>query len=206
MFVEDYMTPDPVTVQEEARVDEAKRLMQRHHFRQLPVLDCAARLVGIITDRDIRQTVAFGEPLCDDLVVADLMTADPTTIPLSATLDEAVGLLAKYKFGALPVVRAQQLVGIITYLDALRALADVFGLDKPGHRIEVALPDGYVDIARAFAALKDCNGWVLSAVVSRTRKDGGEPALYLRVLREEAREVERLLRAATMIILAPEHA
>ena len=206
MFVEDYMTPDPVTVQEEARVDEARRLMQRNRFRQLPVLDCAERLVGIITDRDTRQTEALGEPLRDNLVVADVMTADPITIPVSAALDEAVGLLAKHKFGALPVVRAQQLVGIITYLDALRALADVFGLDKPGHRIEVALPDGYADIARAFAALKGCNGRILSAVVSRTRRDGGEPALYLRVLREEAGQVERLLRAATMILLVPEHA
>lgn len=206
MFVEDYMTPNPVTVQEETRVDEAMRLMQRHRFRQLPVLDSAARLVGIITDRDTRKAVGFGEPLRENLVASDLMTADPMTIPVSATLDEAVVLLAKHKFGALPVVRAQQLVGIITYLDALRALADVFGLDEPGHRIEVALPDGYVDIARAFAALKECNGSVLSAVVSRTRRDGGEPALYLRVLREDARQVERLLRAATMILLAPEHA
>lgn len=206
MFVEDYMTPDPVTVQEEARADEARRLMQRNRFRQLPVLDGAARLVGIITDRDTRQMVSFDEPLRDNLAVADLMTADPITIPVNATLDEAVGLLAKHKFGALPVVRSGQLVGIITYLDALRALADVFGLDEPGHRIEVALPDGYVDIARAFGALKGCNGRILSAVVSRTRRDGGEPALYLRVLREEAREVERLLRAATMILLVPEHA
>lgn len=206
MFVEDYMTPDPVAVHEEERVADARRLMQRHRFRQLPVLDCAARLVGIITDRDTRRAVALGEPLRDNLVVADVMTADPITIPVSAALDEAVGLLAKHKFGALPVVRAQQLVGIITYLDALRALAEVFGLDEPGHRIEVALPDGYVDVARAFAALKECNGRILSAVVSRTRRDGGEPALYLRVLRKEVREVERLLRAATMILLVPEHA
>ena len=142
----------------------------------------------------------------DNLVVADLMTADPITIPVSATLDEAVGLLAKHKFGALPVVRARQLVGIIAYLDALRALADVFGLDRPGHRIEIALPNGYSDIARAFAALKECSGQILSAVVSRTRRDGAEPALYLRVLKEEAREVERLLQAATMILLVPEHA
>lgn len=206
MFVEDYMTTNPVTVQEEACVDDARRLMQQHGFRQLPVLDCAARLVGIITDRDTGQAVGCGEALRDNLAVADLMTADPITIPVSATLDEAVGFLSKHKFGALPVVRFGQLVGIISYLDALRALADIFGLDKLGHRIEVALPEGYADIARAFAALKGCTGQILSAVVSRTRRDGGEPALYLRVLREDAKQIERLLRAATMILLVPEHA
>ena len=71
---------------------------------------------------------------------------------------------------------------------------------------EVVKPSEPFSTDWAFAALKTCNGSVLSAVVSRTRRDGGEPSLYLRVLREEAREVERLLRTATMILLVPEHA
>ena len=106
MFIEDYMSPDPVTVRQNAQIAEAARLMRQHHFRQLPVMDQGGRLVGIITDRDLRQTVGFGEPLREKLIVADVMTADPVTIPLSATVDDAVRVLVEHRFGALPVVRA----------------------------------------------------------------------------------------------------
>ncbi len=204
MFVEDYMTPDPVTVQEGAQLIEAGTLMHQHRVRQLPVLDEQRRLVGIITDRDVRGTAAFDRTLDEKLKVADVMTSDPTTIPVSATIDETVEVLSTRRFGALPVVRSTELVGIISYIDVLRAFTEVFGLDKPGRRIEVALPDGYADIARAFEALKDCTGQILGAVVSRTRRDGGEPALYLRVSSDEAAQVERRLRAAMMILLEPD--
>ena len=205
MFVEDYMSTSPVTVREDAPLPNAAQLMRQHLFRQLPVLDEAGRLVGIVTDRDIRQTVCFGEPLRENLTVADVMTADPVTIPVSATLDEAVRLLTEHRFGALPVVNGKKLVGIITYLDALRALAQVFGLDQPGYRIEIALPEGFADVARAFQSLRNCNGSLLAAVVSRTRRDGGEPALYLRVTRERSKDVERRLRDAPMVLLEPIH-
>ena len=205
MFVEDYMSASPVTVREDAPLPNAAQLMRQHLFRQLPVLDETGRLVGIVTDRDIRQTVGFGERLRENLTVADVMTADLVTIPVSATLDQAVRMLTEHRFGAMPVVNGQKLVGIITYLDALRALAQVFGLDQPGYGIEVALPEGFTDVARAFQALKDCNGSLLAGVVSRTRRDGGEPALYLRVAPEQGKDVERRLRDATMVLLQPEH-
>ncbi len=205
MFVEDYMSASPLTVRDAAPLGDAAQMMRQHLFRQLPVLDEASRLVGIITDRDIRQTVGLGEPLRESLCVSDLMTADPVTIPVSAALDDAVRMLTEHRFGAMPVVNGKKLVGIITYLDALRALARVFGLDQPGYRIEVALPKGFADVARAFQALKDCNGSLLAGVVSRTRRDGGEPALYLRITREQSKDVERRLRDATMVLLQPEH-
>lgn len=204
MFIEDYMSPDPVTVRQDAPLAEAARLMRQHHFRQLPVMDQSGRLVGIITDRDLRQTVGFGEPLRENLIVADVKTADPITIPLSATMDDAVRVLAAHGFGALPVVRSNKLVGIIAYMDILRAFAEVFGLDQPGYRIEVALPDGYADVARAFQALKDSNGTLLAAVVSRTRRDSGKPTLYLRVARDKHEDIEQRLRSATMILLKTE--
>lgn len=116
MFVEDYMSASPVTVREAAPLRDAAQLMRQHLFRQLPVLDESGRLVGIITDRDIRQTVGFGKPLSENLTVSDVMTADPVTIPVSASLDETVRLLTEHRFGALPVVNGKKLVGIITYL------------------------------------------------------------------------------------------
>lgn len=204
MFVDDYMTADPVTIREDAPAVEAARLVRQHGFRQLPVLDEGRRLVGIITDRDLRNAAGLSEPMRNDLVVSDVMSADPITISVSAALDRAIQLLSKHKFGALPVMKSDRLVGIISYIDTLRALSDVFGLDQPGYRIEVALPEGFADLSRVFGALKGLSGTLLAGVVSRTRRDGGEPALYLRVHREQGKLVEQRLRQATVVLLEPE--
>jgi acetoin utilization protein AcuB len=204
MFVEDYMTSGPYTVPPESPLGAATAMMNRHRVRHLPVVDSAGRLVGIITDRDVRTAVGFDRNLVEKLTVAEVMTADPITIAADATLDQAVSILSVCRFGALPVTKCKKLVGILTYVDALRAFYDVFGLDEPGTRIEVALPEGYADIARAFEVLKGCDGAVISAVICRSRRDSGEPFLYLRVAPDSAKDVEQRLRGATLILLQPE--
>lgn len=205
MFVEDHMSANPVTIHENAPLSEAAETMRKRRFRQLPVVDRSERLVGIITDRDLRQTMAVGQPLEETLTVSDAMTAEPMTTTPDATLEEVVMALSTHRFGSLPVVLAGELVGIITYIDVLRAFSELLGLDVEGHRIEVALPDGYADVARAFDSIKNCDGQIISSMVSRVRRDGGEPALYLRVAVGQGPSIERRLRAAALVLLKPEH-
>ena len=71
-------------------------------------------------------------------------------------------------------------------------------------QLEIALPNGCNDLAHTFQALTKCEEKVISAVVSRMRRDGGEPSLYLRVAGEDIRQVEKQLREAAVIMLAPE--
>jgi acetoin utilization protein AcuB len=205
MFVEDYMTPNPFTIREDRSVDEAAAVIREKRVRQLPVVDEGGRLVGILTDRDVRQCLAYECQVGEGLEVSEVMTAEPMTISVDATLEEAVQCFVERRFGALPVMRGKELVGIISYIDALRAFTDVLGLDVAGHRVEVALPEGFADVARAFDVIRGCDGHVLSVVVSRTRRDGGEPTLYIRVEEGQSRTVEELLKKATMILLEPEH-
>lgn len=205
MFVEDHMTSDPQTTKASALLARACELMERHTVHHLPVVDDARRLAGIISDRDVRSAVGFDATLREKLTVAEVMTPDPTTIPVKATLDEALKIFCSSRFGALPVVRSKTLVGIITRLDCLEALSQVLGLDEPGRRVEIALPNGASDIALAFQAISNCEGAIISAVVSRMRRDGGEPSLYLRVAGDYAAKVERCLHQAALVVLEPEH-
>src|SRR4051812_10242117 len=123
--VSDIMTPNPVTVAPTTPLGEVIGLMKAHSCRQLPVLD-GERLVGIITDRDLR--LVMNSPLvlhdrADDRALltnttAELsMTTGPMTIDADTLAIEAARLLNKYKFGALPVLRDGRLVGIITVSD-----------------------------------------------------------------------------------------
>jgi len=123
------MTPTPISVSPNTPVDEARTLMQQHRIRHLPVLD-HGNLVGIVSDRDIR--LALPSPatslsvyeigyLLTRLTVAEIMTRDPLTITPERPITEAIKRMLAHKVGALPVVAAGQLVGIVTRTNLLQA-------------------------------------------------------------------------------------
>ncbi len=205
MFVADYMNADPPMVGERDTLATAQEKMASRQVLELPVVDESGRLIGIVTDRDVRSAVGYDRNLSEKLHVSEVMTAEPKTIPLDATLDEALEVFCLNSFNGLPVMNGTQLAGIITRHNMLRAFHRVLGLDQEGARVEIALPDIRRDLADAFAALKDHEASLLSAVVSPMRRDGDEPTLYLRVAGKECREVEELLSRAGLIVLVPEH-
>lgn len=94
------------------------------------------RLVGIVTDRDLRGVREAGRK------VADVMTAKPFVISPMASVDEAARLLRTYKIGALPVVDAAELVGIVTASDVLDAFVKLSGVAETTYRLAIAAKDG----------------------------------------------------------------
>lgn len=125
----DIMTEPPVIVTSSDGLLVAAGLMASHQIRHLPVIE-AGMVVGMLSDRDIRTVV--GNPLrfvtapdsMRALYVRDAMTAAPATIPADCELNELATRFADAKIGALPVVdRDARLVGIVSYVDVLRALA-----------------------------------------------------------------------------------
>jgi acetoin utilization protein AcuB len=132
--VSDWMTHKPVTVREDAGALEALDLMVERGIRHLPVVDERDRVIGISSVDDLRGALPFEvdrhrppdaldrkEAL--DLRVADAMTWAPVTVHPETPLEDAVQRLADNRIGCLPVVDARgQLVGILSEIDALRAL------------------------------------------------------------------------------------
>lgn len=127
--VRDCMAADPPTVAPRDSLQRVIELLRRRDIRSVPVVE-EGRLVGIVTDRDIRQ-VAPAYPLFRDeeeirhyterLTVSAAMTADPMVIAPDAPLVRAAKLLETYRIGSLPVVDGAELVGMISVTDLLRA-------------------------------------------------------------------------------------
>ena len=122
MFVQNHMTRDPVTVRPGTTVQKVADLFESNRIRHLPVVDENERLVGIVTDRDVRSATGYDTKDALHLKAEDIMTADPMTIPGNAPLEDALTLLSSRRFGALPVVKAGLLVGIISRHDMLVAM------------------------------------------------------------------------------------
>ena len=127
--VRDCMTADPFTVEPEDSLQRAVDLLRRRDIRSVTVIQ-DGKLVGIVSDRDLRQ-VAPSYPLFRDedeirrytenLKVTAAMTADPMVVSPDASLVEAAKLLETYRISALPVVERGKLVGIVSVTDLLRA-------------------------------------------------------------------------------------
>jgi acetoin utilization protein AcuB len=133
ILVKDLMTARVVTIGPNDPMKDAVEKILSGRFRRIPVVE-KGRVVGIITDRDIRQTlnspVLVHERSYDDYVlhevkVAGSMTPDPLTISPAATIIEAVELMESRKIGGLPVVDDGELVGIITESDLMRYLVQL---------------------------------------------------------------------------------
>lgn len=128
-FVQDLMTPNPDTIAASATLRAVLQRMKHDNCRQLPVVDDEGRLVGIITDRDVRLAMNSplilrerwqDETLLDTMTAESCMTPEPLTVTPTMPAYQAVEMLAMYKFGALPVVAGETLVGILTVTDVLK--------------------------------------------------------------------------------------
>jgi len=118
--VAQWMTVNPVTVEPDAPLPVARRLMHEGNFRTLPVVS-RGQLVGIITDRDLRIALERSEKL----TVEQAMTWDLFTVTADTSIFDASRLLAERKVGALPVVEKGQLIGVISTEDLLKAFVEV---------------------------------------------------------------------------------
>ena len=125
MKVSDRMTREVLTLDEEQSLREALSLQQRHKIRHIPVVSDGS-IVGILTDRDLKRaspSLLSGisqeryDELLDTTRVGQVMTRNPQTVTPATPLKDSVKILIEGKFGALPVIERNQLVGIITDTD-----------------------------------------------------------------------------------------
>jgi acetoin utilization protein AcuB len=134
MKVGDVMSKPPLTVTPSTSARVAAQLMRNRRVRHLPVVDDGARVLGIITNRDLEHA-AFLPALSGYLAwdrrrlksprVSDLMTWSAVTVSPDATLAQAGLLMFERRIGSLVVVANDRLVGILTGRDLLRALGRI---------------------------------------------------------------------------------
>jgi CBS domain-containing protein len=131
--VAEVMTRDPATARAYQPVLEAVALMTEHGFKHVPIVDDDGRLVGIVSDRDVRTAIgdpaeALGRELTEleEMPISTVMTTPAESVSESAPLVEVAHRLAHESIGALPVVDGdQRVVGIVSYVDVVRKLLEL---------------------------------------------------------------------------------
>lgn len=185
MLVQDVMQHPVHTAAADTPLIDVYRMMEEHAIRHIPILD-DERLVGIITDRDIRYATRPGQQDASDAQtpIRELMTRNPITAGPIDPIEEAARLMRSKKIGCLPVLDGDDLVGIITVTNLLDSVIRLTGLEKPSGRLAVSLEDEPGQLARLTMRIAKA-GFDIRSVLSYYEDEStedGMPASRLRVI------------------------
>ena len=203
MLVGRRMRTSLITATKDATLAQARELLHSHRIRHLPVVE-GDRLVGILTDRDIRQaspsstagispdrTSAF----LAQIPVGGAMVREVRTVSPYTTIEEAARLMIEHQIGCLPVIEANRLVGIITETDILGVFVDVMGISEPSTRIELTLPDRPGALADVTQIIK-AHQVNISSIVTMSHEETGKRLAIIRVKTMNPKPILKDLAAA----------
>lgn len=189
MNVSKRMMRNPLWVDEDDSMKKAMELLKERGIRHLPVLKGGEKLVGIVSERDIKQ--ASPSPataleireiyyLLDKVKVKQIMTRRPYTISSTAPIEEAALIMREKKIGCIPVVDEGKMVGILTETDILDAFIESMGVSGPGYRVELALPNRPGMLFEVLKLMNDFEANIVS-VATAAHDDPGKKVLILRL-------------------------
>lgn len=192
MLVQDRMHANPITVRPNSDPLAGLALCKSGGFGRLPVVDDEGKLIGIVTEHDIRlflSTAPSPGVIQRQHSVDQVMTTPVVTVPPDYPLEEAARLMIRHDIGGLPVIDKEGYpIGIITRSDIFAQLAETLGADQPSLRVTVRVPDRPGELAKLASRIADAKGNICS-VVSHCQGQSGCMNITLRVeqiKREEA--------------------
>ena len=205
MFVGKRMTRNPKTVSPDDPLSVAARTMREHRFNHLPVVE-GERLVGILSDTDLRnaslESGEGGEAAGGSRPVREIMRTQVWSLTPEDSLEDALLIISQRKFGALPVLEGDQLVGILTKMDLLNAFVDILDVDEVCFCVDVAFPRSlsrFEELIRIFGEM----GIRIRSCIIAPQGEIGALNAHLRVDTIDGPAVRRALRKRGFEIADP---
>ncbi len=202
MNVATHMTKDPITVTKYTNIYDAKKIMEDHNIRRLPVMD-GNRLVGIVSKTDIleasppdisKHSIHELNYILSRMIVSEIMTKHPLTVSPDTPIEVAAKIMRKYKIASLPVLDEGILVGIITESDLFDAFIEIMGGHIGGSKIVLVLEDKPGSLANVTHVISRHNANIISVVSTRRGVKEGESLISIKVDQEDASRIIEELR------------
>ncbi len=199
LLVRDLMTRELITLGPEASVAEAIQLCREQRIRHVPILD-GEELVGIVSDRDLSEA----SPASDDpnreeamqrLRVGDIMSQEVITVHPQDPTGYAAKEMYERKLDALPVMDEQNLIGIVTSTDVMRALVMLTGVHESGSQVEIQASNKSGVLADVAEIIRDLDVDIVSAL-SAPEKRAGNRTMVFRLAAEDPSTVVQSLQMA----------
>ena len=201
MLVKNWMSSPVVTVAADDAVQSAIELMKEHRIKTLPVVQ-NDRLVGIVTDRDLKRASASDATslavyelltlLCN-IKVKKIMTHDVITLHQNLTIEEAASLLRRKRISGAPVVDDRdQLVGIITKEDLFKVLSSITGVDRRGIQFAFEVEDRAKAMMEITDIIRHYEGHLVSLYSTYEGAPEGCRHVFIRAYRINREKLDQL--------------
>lgn len=217
MLVKNWMSKTVITLDENDSMLTAMKLLKAHDIRMLPVMK-DNKLVGILTDRDIKRASASDATaleihelifLISQITAKEIMTKNPITIPFDFTVEETAEVLLKNKISGAPVLdEERRIVGAITQTDLFNALISLTGVGKRGIQFAFQLEDRPGSIKEVANIIRKYKGRMVSILSTYERVPDGQRKVYIRAYgigRAKLPELKEALRKEAMLLYMVDH-
>ncbi|MHB1024219.1 MAG: CBS domain-containing protein [Desulfobacteria bacterium] len=203
MLVGKRMTRNPKTVSPDDPLSLAAGILREHRFHHLPVVE-GGRLVGILSDTDLRNAsfavpVEAGGGAAGDRPVREAMRTEVWSVTPDDSVEDALLILTREKFGALPVLSGDRLVGIITRADLLNAFVDLLDVNEVCFCVDVTFPRNMARFEELIDVFSTMGVEVRSVLIAPQGEVGALNA-HLRVATIDGPAVRRVLRARGFVV------
>lgn len=204
MLVKYWMSKPAISIDEEASMNDAVKLLKSHNIKMLPVMK-KGKLVGIITDRDLKRASASDATsleihellyLLSNIKVKNIMTKDPVTVPPDYTIEETAEVLLKHKISGVPVVDDYgTVVGVMTQNDLFRIIISLTGVEKKGIQFGMEVEDRPGSIKEVTDVIREYGGRMASILTSYSMAPEGFRRLYIRMYGIDRFKINKLKQA-----------
>jgi len=201
MRVKDFMSTNVVAVDEDTSLHDARKIMEAHKIRRLPVMR-KGKLVGLVTLRMLLEaapspaialTMHELHYLLAKMTVKQIMVKDPHTVSSDMPAEEALQLGQDMGYGSFPVVDNGRLVGIITESDIVRVMTRVLGVRVKGKRIDLKVTKQFGNMQRIMAILDERKAVLLSLMTFMRPKEDD----YMIILRIQTENTDPIVKELT---------
>ncbi|MBW2346695.1 MAG: CBS domain-containing protein [Deltaproteobacteria bacterium] len=190
MLVKNWMNPNVTTIDKNESLQQAMKLMKHHHIKMLPVMK-KGKLVGVVTDRDIKRASASDATLLEihelmyllaEIKIEEIMTSEPITVPPDYTVEETAEILFKNDISGVPVMDGtRKIVGTITKTDLFRVLISLTGFGARGIQFALIVEDRPGSIKEVADIIRGYSGRMASILSTYENVAEGFRKVYIRM-------------------------
>ncbi len=200
MLIKHWMTETVITATPETSVVKANKLMKDHDIRRLPVVDDQMRVIGIVSDRDIKDATPSQATTLDmremlyllsELKLQSIMTPNPICVSPDDSIEIVALLMEEKCFGGFPVTQDGKLVGIISDHDIFRVLISLTGVRQGGLLLAFPVQDGVGALRPILDTLAENNINIISILSDNEERGSQERHVYIRINAMANREEEQ---------------
>jgi acetoin utilization protein AcuB len=204
MRIRDFMSANVVAVDEKTSIHDAKKIMDAHKIRRLPVMK-KDKLVGLVTKHMLLEaspspatSLSIHELhyLLAKTTVKDIMVKNPYTISPDTPAEEALQLGQEMGYGAFPVVEEGRLVGVVTESDIVRLMTRVLGVRDRGKRIDIKANKEFGNMQRIMKILDEHKTVLLSMMTFPPKHEDEDWLVFLRLKSEDAEPIAKELKSS----------